>query len=137
MNHQLVCTKEITKGKIYHGVVKRIVDFGAFIEILPGKEGLCHISKLSRSRVKNVSDVLSVGQEVDVKLTEIDRMGRLNLSYIDAQPNSESEEETPKETTDGESKKDENKKDDRKREHRGFKKDRFHKNEKKENKENE
>ena len=76
-------------GKIYHGTVKRIVDFGAFIEILPGKEGLCHISKLSHERVKNVSDVLSVGQEVDVKLIEIDRMGRLNLSYIDAQPGAE------------------------------------------------
>ena len=73
-------------GHIYHGTVKRIVDFGAFIEILPGKEGLCHISKLARTRVKNVSDVLSVGQQVDVKLIEIDRMGRLNLSYIDAQP---------------------------------------------------
>ena len=78
--------EEPEAGKIYHGVVKRIVDFGAFIEILPGKEGLCHISKLARTRVKNVSDVLSVGQEVDVKLTEIDRQGRLNLSYIDAQP---------------------------------------------------
>ncbi len=78
-------------GKIYHGTVKRIVDFGAFIEILPGKEGLCHISKLARTRVKNVSDVLSVGQEVDVKLTEIDRMGRLNLSYIDAQPEEKKE----------------------------------------------
>ena len=76
-------------GKIYHGTVKRIVDFGAFIEILPGKEGLCHISKLSHDRVKNVSDVLEVGQEVDVKLIEIDRMGRLNLSYIDAQPGNE------------------------------------------------
>ena len=72
-------------GKIYHGTVKRIVDFGAFIEILPGKEGLCHISKLSKKRVKKVEDVLSQGQEVDVKLIEIDRMGRLNLSYIDAQ----------------------------------------------------
>ena len=73
-------------GKIYHGTVKRIVDFGAFIEILPGKEGLCHISKLARTRVKQVSDVLKVGQEVDVKLIDIDRMDRLNLSYIDAQP---------------------------------------------------
>ncbi len=79
-------------GHIYHGTVKRIVDFGAFIEILPGKEGLCHISKLSKKRVKNVTDVLQQGQEVDVKLIEIDRMGRLNLSYIDAQP--ESEEKT-------------------------------------------
>lgn len=71
-------------GKIYHGTVKRIVDFGAFIEILPGKEGLCHISKLSHKRVKQVTDVLQVGQEVDVKLIDIDRMDRLNLSYIDA-----------------------------------------------------
>ena len=71
-------------GKIYHGTVKRIVDVGAFIEILPGKEGLCHISKLSHKRVKQVTDVLQVGQEVDVKLIDIDRMDRLNLSYIDA-----------------------------------------------------
>ncbi|MBR1919931.1 MAG: S1 RNA-binding domain-containing protein, partial [Spirochaetales bacterium] len=73
-------------GKIHHGTVKRIVDFGAFIEILPGKEGLCHISKLAKTRVKQVSDVLQVGQEVDVKLIEIDRMDRLNLSYVDALP---------------------------------------------------
>ena len=83
-------------GKIYNGTVKRIVDFGAFIEILPGKEGLCHISKLARTRVKNVSDVLSVGQQVDVKLIEIDRMGRLNLSYIDAQPDSGKDEKEKK-----------------------------------------
>lgn len=71
-------------GKIYHGKVKRILDFGAFVEILPGKEGLVHISKLSRDRVEKVTDVLQVDQEIDVKLVEIDRMGRLNLSYIDA-----------------------------------------------------
>lgn len=88
----LAIVEEPEEGKIYHGKVLRIVDFGAFIEILPGKEGLCHISKLSNGRVKNVSDVLQVGQEVDVKLIEIDRMGRLNLSYIDAQPKAEGEE---------------------------------------------
>lgn len=71
-------------GRIYQGTVKRIMDFGAFVEILPGKEGLCHISKLSKKRVNNVSDVLTVGQVIPVKLVEIDRMGRLNLSYIDA-----------------------------------------------------
>lgn len=72
-------------GKIYNGTVKRIMDFGAFVEILPGKEGLCHISKLARTRVENVSDVLSVGQVIPVKLIEIDRTGgRLSLSYIDA-----------------------------------------------------
>jgi polyribonucleotide nucleotidyltransferase len=71
-------------GRIYQGTVKRIMDFGAFIEILPGKEGLCHISKLSKKRVQNVEEVLKVGQVVPVKLIEIDRQNRLNLSYIDA-----------------------------------------------------
>ena len=71
-------------GRIYEGTVKCIKDFGAFIEILPGKEGLCHISKLSRSRIEKVSDVLKEGQRVPVKLLEIDKLGRLNLSYIDA-----------------------------------------------------
>ena len=56
----------------------------AFIEILPGKEGLCHISKLSRNRVEKVSDILKEGQVIPVKLLEVDKMGRLNLSYIDA-----------------------------------------------------
>jgi polyribonucleotide nucleotidyltransferase len=71
-------------GRIYEGTVKKITDFGAFVEILPGKEGLVHISKLSKSRVENVSDVLSMNQHIPVKLLEIDRMGRLNLSYVDA-----------------------------------------------------
>ena len=71
-------------GTIYTGLVKKITDFGAFIEILPGKEGLCHISKLSHKRINKVSDVLSEGQEVSVKLVDIDKMGRLSLSYIDA-----------------------------------------------------
>ena len=71
-------------GTIYNGTVKRIMDFGAFVEILPGKEGLCHISKLSRSRVEKVTDVLKEGQQIPVKLLEVDKMGRLNLSYIDA-----------------------------------------------------
>ncbi len=71
-------------GVIYNGTVKRIMDFGAFVEILPGKEGLCHISKLSRQRVEKVTDVLKEGQQIPVKLLEVDKMGRLNLSYIDA-----------------------------------------------------
>ncbi|MCL2761907.1 MAG: polyribonucleotide nucleotidyltransferase [Treponema sp.] len=71
-------------GRVYNGTVKRIMDFGAFVEILPGKEGLVHISKLSRQRIAQVTDVLKEGQEIPVKLTEIDKMGRLNLSYIDA-----------------------------------------------------
>ncbi len=76
--------EEPEPGRIYDGTVKKIVDFGAFIEILPGKEGLCHISKLSRQRVSKVTDVLELGQALKVKLLEVDRMGRLNLSYIDA-----------------------------------------------------
>ncbi len=71
-------------GRVYTGTVKRIVDFGAFVEILPGKEGLCHISKLSRERINSVGDVLRLEQEIPVKLIELDRMGRINLSYIDA-----------------------------------------------------
>jgi polyribonucleotide nucleotidyltransferase len=71
-------------GRIYHGTVKRIMDFGAFVEILPGKEGLVHISKLSRQRVAQVTDVVNEGDAIDVKLLEVDKMGRLNLSYIDA-----------------------------------------------------
>jgi polyribonucleotide nucleotidyltransferase len=71
-------------GRVYNGVVKRIMDFGAFVEILPGKEGLVHISKLSRQRIERVTDVVKEGQEIPVKLLEVDKMGRLNLSYIDA-----------------------------------------------------
>ncbi len=71
-------------GTVYQGTVKRIMDFGAFVEILPGKEGLCHISKLSRQRVEKVTDVLKEGQVIPVKLIDVDKMGRLNLSYIDA-----------------------------------------------------
>ena len=71
-------------GSIYNGKVTRLTDFGAFIEILPGKEGLCHISKISKERVQKVSDALKEGQEVKVRLIEVDRMGRLNLSITDA-----------------------------------------------------
>ncbi|EFW37080.1 polyribonucleotide nucleotidyltransferase [Treponema phagedenis] len=71
-------------GRIYQGTVKKIMEFGAFVEILPGKEGLCHISKLSRERVGKVGDVLKEEQQIPVKLLEIDKMNRLNLSYIDA-----------------------------------------------------
>lgn len=82
MIEALVVEPEV--GKVYAGTVKRIMDFGAFIEFLPGKEGLCHISKLSRSHIESVTDVLEEGQEIQVKLVEIDRLGRINLSYIDA-----------------------------------------------------
>jgi polyribonucleotide nucleotidyltransferase len=80
--HGIVSNPET--GKIYQGVVKRIMEYGAFIDILPGKEGLLHISKLSRDRIENVTDVIKEGQEIAVKLMEVDKMGRMNLSYIDA-----------------------------------------------------
>ncbi len=69
-------------GKVYPGVVRRIVDFGAFIEFLPGKEGLCHISKMSKERINKVEDVLELNQEVEVKIIEIDKMGRVNLTTL-------------------------------------------------------
>lgn len=77
-------TKEVEVGAFYKGTVKRIMNFGAFVEILPGKEGLVHISKLANERVAKVEDVLNIGDEVLVKVTEIDKMGRINLSRKDA-----------------------------------------------------
>ncbi|GAB1433548.1 polyribonucleotide nucleotidyltransferase [Spirochaetota bacterium] len=76
-------------GTIYQGTVKRIMDFGAFVEILPGKEGLVHISRLSKTRIASASEVVKEGQSIPVKLLEIDKLGRLNLSYIDALADSE------------------------------------------------
>jgi polyribonucleotide nucleotidyltransferase len=76
--------EEAVVGKTYTGPVKRIMDFGAFVEILPGKEGLVHISKLAASRVENVSDVVHEGQELTVTVTEIDHMGRINLATKEA-----------------------------------------------------
>ncbi len=71
-------------GKVYTGTVKRIMDFGAFIEILPGREGLCHISRLAKGRVEKVTDVLKEGDTIQVKLMEIDHLGRLNLAAVDS-----------------------------------------------------
>lgn len=76
--------KDVEVGNVYLGKVKRIVDFGAFVEILPGKEGLVHISKLSNQRIGKVEDVVSVGDDILVKVIEIDRLGRINLSHKDA-----------------------------------------------------
>ena len=71
-------------GRVYEGTVKRVMDFGAFIEILPGKEGLCHISRLSKTRIEKVTDVVHEGDKIKVKLLEVDRLGRLNLAAFDA-----------------------------------------------------
>ncbi len=80
-------------GKIYKGKVTRIMNFGAFVEIAPGKEGLVHISKISHKRVANVEDALKVDDQVVVKLLEIDAQGRLNLSIKDAVEKEENSEE--------------------------------------------
>ena len=67
-------------GEVYEGKVARLMDFGAFVTILPGKDGLVHISQISDKRVENVSDELSEGQEVRVKVLEVDKQGRIRLS---------------------------------------------------------
>lgn len=76
-------TKDVEAGEIYDGTVTRLMTFGAFIEILPGKEGLLHISKMSKNRVEKVEDVMNVGDVVKVKVTEIDSQNRINLSIKD------------------------------------------------------
>lgn len=72
--------REVEVGEIYEGKVTRIMAFGAFVEILPGKEGLLHISKISKERIDKVEDVLKVGDEITVKVIEIDNQNRINLS---------------------------------------------------------
>ena len=74
--------KEPEAGEIYMGKVVRIMDFGAFVEILPGKDGLVHISKLAKGRVEKVTDVVNVGDEIKVEVVEIDKMGRTNLRKV-------------------------------------------------------
>ncbi len=75
--------REVEIGGVYNGKVTRLMAFGAFVEILPGKEGLVHISQLALERVEKVEDVVSVGDEIMVKVTEVDRQGRVNLSRKD------------------------------------------------------
>jgi len=77
-------TREIRTGEIFQGKVKRIVDFGAFIEIIPGQEGLCHISQIAPFRVEKVEDIIKVGEIVPVKVISIDEQGRINLSIKEA-----------------------------------------------------
>ena len=76
-------------GKIYKGTITRLMTFGAFVEIAPGKEGLIHISKMANKRVAKVEDVVAIGDEVMVKLVEVDKQGRLNFSIKDAMETTE------------------------------------------------
>ena len=88
-------TAEIEVGKVYTGKVSRIADFGAFVEVLPGKDGLVHISQIAHERVAKVTDYLSEGQEVQVKVMEIDRQNRVRLSMKELieKPSAESDAE--------------------------------------------
>ena len=71
-------------GMLYYGKVVRILNFGAFVELAPGKDGMVHISKLAERRVEKVEDVVNIGDMIWVKVTDIDDKGRVNLSYKDA-----------------------------------------------------
>ncbi len=86
-------TEKPEVGKIYEGVVKRIADFGAFVEILPGTDGLVHISQLSDEHVKRVTDIVQEGDLVSVKVLEIDRMGKIRLSMKEVSADESAEEE--------------------------------------------
>ncbi|MCE0558736.1 MULTISPECIES: polyribonucleotide nucleotidyltransferase [unclassified Motilimonas] len=88
-------TAEIEVGRIYEGKVVRLADFGAFVNILPGKDGLVHISQICQERVQNVSDHLKEGDEVKVKVLEVDRQGRVRLSIKEAQADAAPAAEAP------------------------------------------
>jgi polyribonucleotide nucleotidyltransferase len=98
-------TREVEAGEIYTGKVTRVLPFGAFVEILPGKEGLVHISELANYRVPSVEDVVNIGDEIQVLVTEIDRQGRVNLSrralLEPAENGHEGEEAAPPRNGDG------------------------------------
>ena len=74
---------DVEVGQIFQGKVQKITDFGAFVSLLPGRDGLLHVSKMKEDRVENVSDVLEEGQQINVKVVEVDRFGKVKLSMID------------------------------------------------------
>jgi polyribonucleotide nucleotidyltransferase len=76
--------EEAVVGKVYKGTVKRLMDFGVFVEILPGKEGLVHVSKLKAERVEVISDVVKEGDVLEVQVTDVDHMGRITLATVEA-----------------------------------------------------
>ncbi|RNL60974.1 polyribonucleotide nucleotidyltransferase [Zhongshania marina] len=97
VNRILAITAEAEVGAVYTGKVARIVDFGAFVTILPGKDGLVHISQISDERVENVSDYLTEGQDVQVKVLDVDARGRIKLSIKEAVADSAEAVEAPSE----------------------------------------
>jgi len=82
-------SEDVEVGTVYDGTVKKIMEFGAFVEIAPGKEGLVHISNLDTTRVKQVTDICNVGDKMKVKVIKIDRQGRIDLSRKEAMEQSE------------------------------------------------
>jgi polyribonucleotide nucleotidyltransferase len=88
-------TQDAEPNKIYYGTVRKIMDFGAFVEIFPGTDGLCHISMISKNRVKTVTDVLKEGDQILVKCLEVEGNGRIRLSMKDVKEEDLSEEFKP------------------------------------------
>ena len=82
-------TKEVEPGEIYVGTVIRLEDFGVFVQILPNKDGMVHVSEISWERVGRPSDVLKLGDKVQVKVKEIDNLGRVNLTMKELKPKPE------------------------------------------------
>lgn len=74
-------TREAEVGQVYNAKVKRIEKYGAFVELFPGKDALLHISQISKERINKVEDVLNIGDSIEVKITEIDKQGRVNASH--------------------------------------------------------
>jgi len=77
-------TQEAEVGKIYDGIVRRITDFGAFVEIFPGTDGLVHISQIASFRIESMDGVFSLGDQIPVKVIEVDPSGKVRLSYKEA-----------------------------------------------------
>ncbi|QNJ06797.1 polyribonucleotide nucleotidyltransferase [Synechococcus sp. MEDNS5] len=88
-------TRKVNEGEVFSGAITRIIPIGAFVEILPGKEGMIHISQLSEARVEKVEDVVKVGDEVTVRVREIDNRGRINLTLRGVPQNGEDAEPAP------------------------------------------
>ena len=96
----LAITAEAEVGAVYTGKVSRIVDFGAFVTILPGKDGLVHISQIAHERVENVSDYLKEGEEIQVKVLDVDQRGRIKLSIKELTEKEEAPVEASEESDD-------------------------------------
>jgi polyribonucleotide nucleotidyltransferase len=86
-------TEEVEIGKLYMGTVRKIMDFGAFVEVMPGVDGLVHISQLAHHRVQVVSDEVKEGDQILVKVVDVDRQGKIRLSRKEAMPDPKASEQ--------------------------------------------